>query len=57
MIKVIIVDDHPLVRDGMSAMLSTERDFKVLGTAADGNEALSCVGGRGVPILRSSTSG
>ena len=51
MIKVIIVDDHPLVRDGMSAMLSTERDFKVLGTAADGNEALSLCRRAGCPDL------
>ncbi|MGN0854293.1 MAG: response regulator [Kiritimatiellia bacterium] len=51
MIRVIIIDDHPLVRDGMCAMLSTERDFKVVGTAEDGNAALSLCRREGAPDL------
>lgn len=40
-VTVVIVDDHPVVRDGLSAMLSTEPDIKVIGEAANGSEALA----------------
>ena len=39
----ILVDDHPVVRDGMEAMLLSENDFESYGTAADANEALGLV--------------
>jgi DNA-binding NarL/FixJ family response regulator len=39
-IRVFIVDDHPVVRDGLSAILSTSTDFEVVGLARDGREAL-----------------
>ncbi len=39
-IRLLIVDDHPVVRDGLRGMLSSDPDFEVVGEAADGAEAL-----------------
>ena len=39
-IKVLIVDDHTVVRDGLTAMLGRERDFHVVGEAANGVQAV-----------------
>jgi DNA-binding NarL/FixJ family response regulator len=36
----VIADDHPLLRDGLIAVLSTQPDFDVIGEAGDGAEAL-----------------
>jgi DNA-binding NarL/FixJ family response regulator len=43
-IKVLIVDDHPVVRDGLVAILSIQPDFRVIGEAASGEEALTSAG-------------
>ena len=42
-IKVLVVDDHTLVRDGIRALLSLVADMKVVGEAANGKEALEKV--------------
>lgn len=39
-IQILIVDDHPVVRDGLVAILGTQPDFMVTGEAASGEEAL-----------------
>jgi DNA-binding NarL/FixJ family response regulator len=41
MVRVLIVDDHPLFRDGLAGLLGTVSDMEVVGTAGDGEEAVS----------------
>ena len=40
-IRVLLVDDHPLVRSGLRALLAPEPAIRVVGEAADGAEAVS----------------
>jgi DNA-binding NarL/FixJ family response regulator len=40
-IRVLVADDHPVVRHGLCTMLEIEDDFVVVGRAADGEEAVS----------------
>ena len=40
-IRVVIADDHIMVRQGLRAILETEPDLEVVGEAADGHEALA----------------
>ncbi|MEJ2740721.1 MAG: response regulator transcription factor, partial [Dehalococcoidia bacterium] len=39
-IKVLIADDHPLLRESLHKTLSNQRDMKVVGEAGDGNEVI-----------------
>jgi len=39
-IKILIVDDHPVVRKGISSCLARNENFEVVGEAGDGQEAL-----------------
>lgn len=42
-IRVLVVDDHTIVRDGISALLSLAGDIEVVGEATNGNEAIKMV--------------
>jgi DNA-binding NarL/FixJ family response regulator len=42
-IRVFLVDDHPIVRSGLRALVDAEPDMKVIGEAADGLTALEAV--------------
>ncbi len=40
-IRLLIADDHPATRQGLAALLATERDFEVVAEAKDGSEAVA----------------
>lgn len=40
-IRVLIIDDHEIVREGLQTLLSEEADFEVVGTAGDGLSAVT----------------
>ncbi|RSM70412.1 DNA-binding response regulator [Amycolatopsis sp. WAC 01375] len=42
-VRLVIVDDHPVVRDGLRGMLGTQPDLEIVGEAASGIEALTVV--------------
>ena len=51
MIKVVLVDDHDLVRSGLRLMLSAEADIDVVGEADSGEAALELLRGRDVDVV------
>jgi len=42
-IRIVLADDHPIVRDGLKKLLQLEDDFEVVGEAGDGREVLERV--------------
>ena len=42
-IRVVIADDHPVTREGISTILAAAPDIDVIGTAKDGREAQELV--------------
>ncbi len=40
-IRILVVDDHPIVRSGIKAILDMESDIEVIGEATDGEEAVA----------------
>ena len=44
MIRILLADDHPVVREGLRGMLSAESDIEVVGEAASGAEAVALFG-------------
>ncbi len=39
-IRIMLADDHPIVREGLAAVLGTQPDFEIVGQANDGLEAV-----------------
>jgi two-component system, NarL family, response regulator LiaR len=44
-IRIIVADDHPIVRQGLRLLLSLESEFELVGEARNGAEAVQLVGG------------
>src|SRR5262245_52844232 len=42
-VRILLADDHPIVRDGLKKLLQLEDDFEVVGEAGDGREVLEKV--------------
>ena len=43
MIRVLVVDDHPVVRQGLMAILRFKSEIQLVGEAADGQEAVQFI--------------
>lgn len=50
-IRILVVDDHPIVRDGLVAVLRTQPDFEIVGEAGDGRAALRLIASQQPDIL------
>ena len=42
-IKIVLAEDHTILREGLKALLSSDPKFDIIGEAADGREAVRCV--------------
>ena len=42
-VKVLLADDHPIVRQGLRNLINSEQDFMVIGEASDGLRAIELV--------------
>lgn len=50
-IRIVVADDHPMVRDGLVGHLSTEHDFSIVASASDGPEALKAIQSQQADLL------
>ncbi|MEA1874033.1 MAG: response regulator transcription factor [Bacteroidota bacterium] len=51
MIKVLLVDDHKIVRDGITALLKSEKTIKLVGECTDGSEVMGFLASNKVDVI------
>ena len=50
-IRLLVADDHPMLREGLVAVLGTQPDFEVVGEAADGDEVVRLTESLGPDVI------
>jgi DNA-binding NarL/FixJ family response regulator len=50
-VRIVLADDHTILREGLRALLSADPDFEIIGEASDGREAVRCVEKLGPDLL------
>ena len=50
-IRLLVADDHPMLREGLVAVLGTQSDFEVVGEASDGEEVVRLAGDLGPDVI------
>ena len=50
-VRIVLADDHTILREGLRALLSADPDFEIIGEAGDGREAVRCVDKLGPDLL------
>ena len=50
-IRVLLVDDHTIVREGLCALLELSPEIEIVGEAGNGNEALEIAGKHKIDIV------
>jgi two-component system response regulator NreC len=50
-LKIVLADDHTILREGLRALLTSDSNFEIVGEARDGREAVRCVEKLGPDLL------
>jgi len=51
MIKVLLVDDHKIVRDGIGALIKSNKDIRLIGECTDGSEVMGFLANEKVDVI------
>ena len=52
-IRVLTVDDHALIREGVAALIANQKDMRLVGEASNGREAIARTSVKALPLCRS----